>query len=727
MRTVPTNFAPFKDRLGAFSCVIVKLTDGTNTWYFSDSDIEISDGRVYNLVESVDGINESVDIFAKDWSLGNAVITMSNLAVIPDGSGGYIRASELLADITGESATVYFACGQLVTALTDCVTYFVGVVDDGPAYDDRSLTVGISGANRLSDKIVPSVRMVDIFTGCPAELQQQPIPLLYGRWTYVHNSPSYLDVPMNGVGMAKGFPTTRGTNPKFVFANHAINAITAMYLDKINGTFPYYDSATLTADDSGYATGQGDSRLVKCYFRPTTKPLYDDLPERFDYAMNTRPVTFTNNDFQDGGPTGGVTVEFVCNFDPADEGSILSMLQSNKDIDEASNYCVAVITWAVNSGFKHSYSIVRMYHANGASDLSARSTANAVSGSNTLDQSTTDIPGNKNDRLVLALEAQSNAPDSGGDSVTLNQTPFSCTRMDLIVPYVIPEGYPFRVVTKRGDVPNEEVAWAVCEGRKFGSWITASGRSVGGYSPGDVIEDPVFIIESLLRDELGLSTSSIDTSSFDSAYNSDVEARIQITERTKLSEVIRQLCEQSTSAFMWSSTGKAKMIDLDRGNAPTTSRKIPYSHIVDGHIGVNRLPTWCERATVRHYWLPQFNQFRYSGDWPGTDYPKKRTFEWRNIVGGANNVVGGSVGEVLKNYVSGTQTGIWNRNHEQIEFATYAMTNVDIEVGDWIELDAATVDPHMDCYGDSWDGKQFLVVSTEQTIDGTRIKAIALY
>ena len=49
------------------------------------------------------------------------------------------------------------------------------------------------------------------------------------------------------------------------------------------------------------------------------------------------------------------------------------------------------------------------------------------------------------------------------------------------------------------------------------------------------------------------------------------------------------------------------------------------------------------------------------------------------------------------------------------------------KIGDWIELDATSVDPHIKIFGASWAGKQFLVTGLVQTSNSTQIEAIELY
>ena len=57
------------------------------------------------------------------------------------------------------------------------------------------------------------------------------------------------------------------------------------------------------------------------------------------------------------------------------------------------------------------------------------------------------------------------------------------------------------------------------KGRKFGAWIDADSRN-NGYNQNDLIENPAYIIESILRDVLSLTSTSIDYASFDTVGNS---------------------------------------------------------------------------------------------------------------------------------------------------------------------------------------------------------------
>ena len=56
------------------------------------------------------------------------------------------------------------------------------------------------------------------------------------------------------------------------------------------------------------------------------------------------------------------------------------------------------------------------------------------------------------------------------------------------------------------------------KGRIYDAWVDADSRN-NGYNQNDLIENPIYIIESVLREELSLSSSNIDYSTFDASGN----------------------------------------------------------------------------------------------------------------------------------------------------------------------------------------------------------------
>ena len=74
-----------------------------------------------------------------------------------------------------------------------------------------------------------------------------------------------------------------------------------------------------------------------------------------------------------------------------------------------------------------------------------------------------------------------------------------------------------RTVTK---LTPGEIDFVYCsgKGRKYGAWVDANSRNQG-YNENDLIENPIFMIEDILRSELSLSSTEIDYGTFDTSGN----------------------------------------------------------------------------------------------------------------------------------------------------------------------------------------------------------------
>ncbi len=116
-----------------------------------------------------------------------------------------------------------------------------------------------------------------------------------------------------------------------------------------------------------------------------------------------------------------------------------------------------------------------------------------------------------------------------------------------------------------GDI---ETVYVTGQGRILGSWIE-NGESLGrtnGFSTGGLIENPIYAIETILRDELGLTKTEINTVSFDAAgnttdgdientFNSNATAIDFAFSQYKLitsRNLITKICKQCGSYIFWS-------------------------------------------------------------------------------------------------------------------------------------------------------------------------------
>lgn len=138
------------------------------------------------------------------------------------------------------------------------------------------------------------------------------------------------------------------------------------------------------------------------------------------------------------------------------------------------------------------------------------------------------------------------------------------------------------------------VLYINAKGRKFGSWIDANSRN-NGYNQGDLIENPVYIIEDILRSEMGLSANDIDFSTFDSIGNtsngtigtafidsvSDIKFAFSQYKFLDGISLIRKICMQSGLYFFFNAEGKATLRQrLQSSQYSSADRTIDFNDCV---------------------------------------------------------------------------------------------------------------------------------------------------
>lgn len=727
MRTVPTKFENYRQRDGMRCHAILSITDGTSTWLISDVDMQLTDGHVYPLMDQDWSITSGVDFQRKSWKTGDIVLRLSNLPYLKDPDDGtFARLSDQIGDIVGNDIKLYLLIGSTATALSDCLLYFSGGVIDPPDYDSETITIKGEDKGKLYNKVIPSELLEDNYPDAPVKHLKKPVPLVYGRFTF------NILTPYKGLGMARGLPTEYGVNPTMVFSSHPLHAITEMYLPPIGDNFPLLvPSPTLTADSSGYGIGVGTTGIAWAMFLPNS------ANDRYGYtgeSMNSRPGPTSGHarDFSDNGTV--VIGDWPFSFDIPAENEIMAILSQNWDSGNAQHIKIKAI-FSMDGGLSNSQSYVGMWYNTSGTRTNTNPTSTVASGTVytmshvvSTPSSPPNIPANKNERLVGFVTIQSN---TGGTGSTDDQNMFTMSfaaggfPFVLIVPLVLLESESQRYqVVPKNESSNEEYGLAVCEGREFGSWITASGRSVGGFSSGDLIEDPAFIIESLLRDELGLTTSEIDTDSFDSAYDSAIDARLNLIEQKNAFDVIKTLAEQSRFCFSWSTASKARLIPM-HVSSPSSVRTIHFSQIV-GDVRVTKSKVLAEEIRTKHQWLAEFDRYQSEKTSPTVSTNKSYSVEWQNITN--DQALSGlqSLDVIAAHYCNGVNpayTNLFSAPHDIVRLRTAGFVNADLEPGDWIDLDSVSFDPQVKCFGESWSGKKFCISSVRQEIDGTEIEA----
>jgi hypothetical protein len=150
-----------------------------------------------------------------------------------------------------------------------------------------------------------------------------------------------------------------------------------------------------------------------------------------------------------------------------------------------------------------------------------------------------------------------------------------------------------RIVTHQDKTAPKEVdiVYIAAKGRKYGSWIDANSRN-NGYNQNDLIQNPVYIIEDILRTELGLATASIDYTTFDAIGNTsngtlgtafgDAVADVKFAfSQYKFIDgigLINKICKQAGMYFFFNGEGKATLRQrLRAASYSSSSRTIDFN------------------------------------------------------------------------------------------------------------------------------------------------------
>jgi len=100
------------------------------------------------------------------------------------------------------------------------------------------------------------------------------------------------------------------------------------------------------------------------------------------------------------------------------------------------------------------------------------------------------------------------------------------------------------------------------KGRMFGSWIDDGGRS-NAFSAGDLITNPLYQIESILRDELTLTSTQIDVANFDTVaarFPSDHKTAFSWNTQEFALTKIDEICIEAGLVLYVGSAGKFKAV-----------------------------------------------------------------------------------------------------------------------------------------------------------------------
>lgn len=712
MLTRSTIFAAHHQRENSIAISIVKLTDGTNTYYFSNAKtvIELDSTKIYPALKSW-SIPENIDPLNRTWADVTVSIILENNEFKNDSSGNPVRVSDVMTGLIGRDITIYLLSGNGATAFSDCLIRFYGIVTDEPRYDRDSITIGATNKAAIYIRNLPQNLVKDIYANTPDNMKEQLIPLVYGEFTPSGNNSESHD--RSGLGLAIAIRTDNTGSSKYVISDHILHTITgdALFIkDSALNDPGIFISPTVTADDSGYGTATAPNpALAYGFVYPfgfTNKAirgfyLYVDDEEQ-GYDRNISTAATIKNNYEDDDP----------GYDEIAGEAVYYITIPSVAFDELKYQ--AQVSDRISGGSNPSFTVYAGFYKVPGTGLSI------TYGTGSIITTTTSFGANIQDSSYVP------------DRILINQSHMTYGHAPIHTLTML-KLYLVRIRMRYAPSDLDE-AFVACKGRKYGTWIDSRSSN---YSSGDCITDPAGIIESLLRDELGLTDTEIDLASFINAENTSVEMRINITSANTgdSDSIIQRICKQSTFTYFFNAQSMVRLIPLN-DNTPTINATIPWCHILNEKITISKWTDIINKMIVSSRWQAEYDSFADVTTYNNTTSQSARAIGVDNGIfkyaASWENLAGTSAAHVANHFIrsadgsASDNDGLWANDHIIIEFETPAFFYSHLQIGDWIELDTS-VDPHIKCFGESWSGKQFLITGLTQTADSTKIKAIELF
>ena len=754
MLTLSSTFEADRFKQGTKLDTIIAFIDQDATvWIFSTAPVIIDyevGGVTWTpipLIRRTSGISEGFDPITRKWQVGDVKITLSNIPFQrEDGGSDMLRASDLLTNVVGCDVTIYLIPSGLDTVpISDLLTKFVGRIHGSCDYDMTKCVLTLKDKGAYINKSLPLTTLLTDYSN--AIDTTKSVPLVYGSFTQEYDSESM----GAGNGLAKGYRIDRDIEPEYVFADHILKSLDTPYVTVQSKILAYPNSFYSPANTPYFST---------IAFRKGLDPGFVMLNAPF-MANGEFPFeemgNFPSEPYDVGSPTwininvpsGGVTDKSSAYDGDPNTRAIITDNIRDSGVSPPLSSRVGAGFWGVNSS-ESLWAILDSHnqkHSTLHLDYRNVSTLLFNPGGGTHAAAYMCYGGGEWDGIWQIFAKYGwFGYENYLDWKDVPFGPHSVRAEDITGQYNYGNRSPFGIICiswahgtsgatgdddlhavgelrLRVQFPElvfPEEAWLSCEGLAFGSWIDGAGRS-NDYNAGNLIEDPAFIIESLLRDYLDLADDDIDYESFDTAADGLVISRLNIDSPIDSNKLIKQLSEQSTFCYVYSGAGKARLISLT--NDVDTVATIPWSHIGSAGIKVNQTDRLVNYLVVDSRWIPEFNEFTDQDTYQDTESQDQNnkgqtTVKWKNI--------NGDTAEYIAAHYAQSPNHLWSRPHTIIEFETLGFSYANIELGDRIELDSESIDSQIKLYGGTWYGHKFMVTGITQYTDKTRIVAIEL-
>jgi len=262
MLNLPTDFGYNRLKSGAPSICIIKLTDGTTTWYLGNNDMFITEGQVFNVLTKLPTWSQKINPLESTFTRTPCNITFSNSKQYKvNDSGEWVRLSdELTSGIVGRDVSIYYSNNPAANQLSDMLNVYNGIVEGFNGYDSKELKITLNDKAGILDRKVLTISIHDTPPAYepPEDNKYKLLPVAYGRFQRgkTVGDPSHGCAKAINVGINLTYEDETGPNAYrkktyYTVAGHPTVKIRGVYIatsgeDSLPGEIPPYDPVSDT-------------------------------------------------------------------------------------------------------------------------------------------------------------------------------------------------------------------------------------------------------------------------------------------------------------------------------------------------------------------------------------------------------------------------------------------------------------------------------------------------
>ena len=638
---------------------VLKLYYNDESNFIGISDIDRSDGSdfYYCIASSWGNYSQFLDFFNFSTSTSNMTVSLINTdRAIQNG-----RFSDLFAtnNFSNRKWELFLNTNQTSTLDTSSRMIGTGVISGDIKYGLDSIELLLLDKSSVYHKQIPSATVdSSTYSSAPKKNIGKPVPMSYGSFDQTTSDTNYKQFFANGrfpaiivnrcndSGQIEALPdTNQGSAVKLAQlreSNVYINK-SGEFLSAVESNVTVTENPSSTSHNIIKAKGTNYFYRLPLTNSFTAEESYTNTELSVDNSTSTF-ASFNTGFLLENPPSGSEIRNLTFNVPTVPK---LGELYDNDDIflitktssfsaGNASGVEVELVSGttfspAITSDGIHIANLTSKYSASELSSASIDSTTLTVKNTIATGQSDNNMSYKLLD-MWLMLEFRPSQIFSKTIQEEFERSKVRYTRDqfpsqdDEIVETVV------TTRTKTLRTPAEiDYLYFSGEGREYMSWIDSDSRN-NGYNEGNLLENPIYIIEDTLRTELGLSSSNIDYALFDTSGNTtnghlgdilndsvtDVKFAFSQYKFINSKDYIERLGKQCFSWVYISGDSKIKIKTLRRsGDYSTSDKTINFNEIQLKNIYKTKLNSVRNDITAHYdqnYGRDQFEQSVNSTD-----------------------------------------------------------------------------------------------------------------